>query len=500
MMGSGSDVSIFPARGLKEYLRAKARHRRERLTEERQAERGERPRNDLRPTLRVEDWPIDSVRANRHVRRAIKAQVKRIKRSIGEYGLVAPILVSSDGGIIDGVSRWQAARELGLPTIPVIVVEHLSPAQIKKLSITLNRTAELGEWDEQNLKAVVEELILLEEDLTTTGFTDGEIDTLLLDDIDCPSGRPDGMDERWTFETGERAVTLPGDVWRLNGHKLLCGDSCDPRAYQLLLGSERASLLFTDQPYNVPIAHFVTTRKHREFAQASGEMSAEEFARFTTRWMSAALACLLDGALLGTFIDWRGVHTVLAAGEALGLNLLNIIVWAKSNGALGSLWRSQHELLPMFKVGDAPHVNNVELGRYGRWRSNLWQYPGGGGNGDGDREAGRGHPTPKNRAMIEDAILDVTRRGDIVLDPFLGSGTTLIAAETTGRVCRAIEIDGLYCDLAIRRWQVLTGEDAVLAETGETFATVARRRKGDAPTAAAPVLMLPPPRRPGGRS
>lgn len=509
-MRSGSENAITPARGLRDRIRGKARHRRERGTEEWEAERGERPpRNDLRPSLRYEEWPIDSMRPpERHVRPASVAHVKRLMRSIGENGIVKPILVDPDGCIVDGVASWLAARKLGITSMPVIVVEHLSQAQLKKLTITLNRTAEKGEWDPEALKAVFEELILLEEDLSITGFANAELDMILLNESDLErTNASDRVDRVELPRPGERAVTLGGDLWLLDRHKLLCGDSCDSASYQSLLDGEQAGLLLTDQPYNVPIADFVTTRRHREFAQASGEMSPEAFLGFTGSWMEAASPKLQDGALLGTFIDWRGVHTVLVAAETLGLTLINIIVWAKSNAGLGSLWRSQHELLPMFRVGSLPHVNNVELGRHGRWRSNLWQYPGGGGSGEGDRDATRSHPTPKNRSMIEDAILDVTLRGDIVLDPFLGSGTSLIAAETNGRLSRAIEIDGLYCDLAVRRWQTLTGKTAILAATGETFAAVARRRERDgADTGSAPsapstrVLLLPPPGQSGGRS
>jgi DNA modification methylase len=219
----------------------------------------------------------------------------------------------------------------------------------------------------------------------------------------------------------------------------------------------------------------VTRRPHREFAMASGEMDEEAFTAFLQRWMALVLACLQDGGLILSFMDWRGVGCLLGAGRELKLTLLNMIVWAKANAGQGSLWRSQHELLPVFKLGTAPHVNNVALGKYGRWRSNVWIYPGGSSAGE-TRKILRDHPTPKNREMIEDAILDVTNRGDVVLDPFVGSGTTLVAAETTGRQCRAMEIDGIYCDVTIRRWQALTGKEAILAETGETFLAVAARR------------------------
>jgi DNA modification methylase len=209
---------------------------------------------------------------------------------------------------------------------------------------------------------------------------------------------------------------------------------------------------------------------------ANGEMNAEEFMAFNKAWMSAAMAYLVDGGLLATFIDWRSVEIVLACGRELDLALLNVIVWAKSNGGQGSLWRSQHELLPFFKKGSAPHVNNIELGRHGRWRSNVWTYPGASSLGSDARRSLQDHPT----VMIEDAILDLSNRGDIVLDPFLGSGSTLIAADKAGRVCRGVEFDPLYVDVIIRRYEAATGEAAVLAETGEPFADVAARRAAEA--------------------
>ena len=245
-------------------------------------------------------------------------------------------------------------------------------------------------------------------------------------------------------------------------------------------GDPPARLVLTDEPYNVKIAGHVTGGGHREFAMASGEMSDAEFLAFNEAWMEAALPHLCDGGVFGTFIDWRGAPTVAAAAAKLGLTPLNLIVWAKTNAGMGSLYRSQHELLPLFKKGDAPHVNNVELGKRGRWRSNVWTYPGASSLGSDARRGLQDHPTVKPTAMLEDALLDLTNRGDIVLDPFLGSGSTLIAADKTGRVCRGVELDPLYVDVIIRRYEAATGEPAVLVETGETFADLAARRAGEA--------------------
>ena len=245
-------------------------------------------------------------------------------------------------------------------------------------------------------------------------------------------------------------------------------------------GDPAARLILTDEPYNVPIAGHVTGGAHREFAMASGEMSADEFLAFNLAWIAAAEGYLCDGGVLGTFIDWRGQATVHAAVTKLGFEALNLIVWAKTNAGMGSLYRSQHELLPLFKKGQAPHVNNVALGKRGRWRSNVWTYPGASSLGSDARRGLQDHPTVKPTAMLEDALLDLTNRGDIVIDPFLGSGSTLIAANKIGRVCRGIELDPLYVDVIVRRYEAATGNDAVLVETGETFERLAARRGREA--------------------
>jgi DNA modification methylase len=246
-----------------------------------------------------------------------------------------------------------------------------------------------------------------------------------------------------------------------------------------LEGDSLARLVLTDEPYNVQIAGNVTGGDHREFAMASGEMTDAEFLAFNGAWMAAARPYLCDGGILGTFIDWRGWPTVHSAASRLGFFPLNLIVWAKTNAGMGSLYRSQHELLPLFKTGSAPHINNVELGKRGRWRSNVWTYPGASSFGSDARRGLKDHPTVKPTATLEDALLDLTNRGDIVIDPFLGSGSTLVAAEKTGRVSRGVELDPLYVDVIVRRYEAATGEAATLIETSETFELLAPRRASE---------------------
>jgi DNA modification methylase len=248
----------------------------------------------------------------------------------------------------------------------------------------------------------------------------------------------------------------------------------------LMQGDPLARLVLTDEPYNVKISGHVTGGGHREFAMASGEMTNAEFLAFNEAWMSAVLPCLCDGGVFGGFIDWRGLPTVHSAALKVGLVPLNLIVWTKTNAGTGSLYRSQHELFPLFKNGSAPHVNNIELGRRGRWRSNVWTYRGASSLGSDARRGLKDHPTVKPSAMLEDALLDLTNRGDIVIDPFLGSGSTLIAADKTGRVCRGVELDPLDVDVIVRRWELMTGNQAVLVETGETSDALAARRAKEA--------------------
>ena len=305
-----------------------------------------------------------------------------------------------------------------------------------------------------------------------SGFDHDEIDHILLDD------QADTL-ERGPLAPSTAAVAVArlGDVFQLGPHRIVCGDATDPAAYLPLFDDGPvARLVLTDVPYNVKIAGNVTGGAHREFVQGSGELSDAEFLKFNADAIGAANAHLIDGGVYGTFIDWRGLPIVNEAAKKVGLEPLNLIVWAKTNAGLGSLYRSQHELLPLYKKGVAPHVNNIALGKKGRWRSNLWTYPGASSLGSDARCGLQDHPTVKPTAMIEDALLDLTHRGETVLDPFLGSGSTLIGADKTARVCRGIELDPLFVDVIIRRYEAHSGEPAILVETGETFEALALSR------------------------
>ncbi len=442
-------------------------------------------RNDLSPDLQIERVAIGSLKpAPRRVRRADPAQTARVMTSIRKFGLCDPLLITKDREIVDGHAIWEAARQLGIAEVSCVVVDHLGPADIRMLRIALNRLGERGAWDLDALQIEFQELEMMNEDLVVTGFETAEIDMILMGDIaETPEEEADSIPE-----VGKTAISRPGDVWLLGDHKLIQGDSRDPACYERLMGEAGAArLLLTDVPYNISVREITGDGRHREFAMASGEMNRDEFVRFNSAWMTAAADRLVDGGIISTAIDWRNIDVVMEAARSLGLTHLNTAVWSKTNAGQGSLWRSAHELYPFFRKGTAPHINNIELGRHGRWRSNVWVYPGGSSLGSDSREGLNLHPTVKPRALIEDVLMDITHRGDVVIDCFCGSGSTVVAAQATGRRCMAIEIDDLYCDIIVKRWQDTTGEDAVLEATGETFrSTAADRADDDKPTRSEP--------------
>jgi DNA modification methylase len=431
------------------------------------------PRNDVLPLFEVCRLPLEDIRsAARKVRRSDAAHVREVAATISALGFCVPILIGKNNRVIDGEARLEAAKLMGLGHAPCLRIDHLSEDEQRLLRLAVNRLGEKGQWDLDELKIEFEELILADAPIEISGFSLDEIDQIVIgDELEVAEQGPLEPDP------GAVAIARLGDMFQLGPHQLICGDATDPAILARLMdGAPPARLILTDVPYNVPIAGHVTGGAHREFAMASGEMSDAEFLSFIAASIDAATAHLCDGGVFGTYIDWRGLPTVHSAAAQLGLAPLNLIVWAKTNAGMGSLYRSQHELLPLFKKGDAPHVNNIELGKRGRSRSNVWIYPGASSLGSDARRGLQDHPTVKPTAMLEDALLDLTNRGEIVLDPFLGSGSTLIAADKAGRVCRGVELDPLYVDVIIRRYEAATGEAAILVETGETFADLAARR------------------------
>ena len=429
-------------------------------------------RNDLLPKLDfVERSPQQLILPTRNVRKIEPAHLVEVINSIRTFGFCDPPLIDVGNRVLDGVIRVEAAKRLGLSIIRCVQTDHLSASERRLLRLALNRLGEKGRWELSELKVELSELIAEGVSIETSGFTLAEVDHITIsDEYDLAEG------EAAALPADAKPVARLDDVFLLGRHRLICGDATKAATYTALMGGEFARLVLTDQPYNVPIAGHVTKSGHDEFVMASGEMSSAEFSNFNASWMSAASRHVVDGGLLATFIDWRAYPLVNDAARNLGLSQLNLVVWTKTNAGLGSLYRSQHELLPLYKKGTAAHVNNIELGRNGRWRSNVWTYPGATSIGSDSRKGLEFHPTVKPVAMLEDALMDVTNRGDIVVDPFLGSGSMLIAAERGNRVCYGIELDARFVDLSIRRFKEQFGIEAVLEVTSQTFEQLSSTR------------------------
>jgi DNA modification methylase len=422
--------------------------------------------------------PTDLEPYARNARTHSVKQIAQIAASIRTFGFNNPVLIDKHNVIIAGHGRVEAAKPLGLETVPVIRLEHLSEAEKRAYILADNKLAEKAGWDAEILAIELQNLIDLDLDfdISVTGFDMPEID-VLIGDLDATSQKPDPADA--VPEVTGPAITRPGDIWQIGPHRLICADATSPETYARLLNGEKAQLIFTDPPYNVKIDGHVSGLgkvRHREFAMATGEMSEAEFAGFLTVVFANLADAAIDGAIHFIAMDWRHIAEVLAAGRDTYAELKNLCVWSKTNGGMGSLYRSQHELFFVFKSGTAPHINNVELGKHGRYRTNVWSYAGANSfNATRDDDLAM-HPTVKPVALVMDAILDCSQRNAIVLDAFAGSGTTLVAAHKTGRRGYGIELDPHYCDVIIQRMAKIAKLEAVLIGTGQTFATVAIQR------------------------
>ncbi len=419
----------------------------------------------------VDLLPLSMIRMNERNPRVHKVrQINALAKSIQSFGFNVPIAIDREGLVVSGHARLEAAKKLGLEQVPVIYLEHLSKEQIKAFTIADNRLSEMSSWDDALLATQLKELssVELNFDLEAIGFTMGEID-LRIENLE-------NYDE--AFDTIPDIIEGPaisklGDVWLLDKHRLLCGNAQSPNDFDLLMGNGLAGMVITDPPYNVRIQGHVGGKgkiRHKEFQMASGEMSEQEFTQFLKTTFELLIQHSHDGSVHTIFMDWRHLPEILAAGKANFSDLLNLCIWVKNQAGMGSLYRSQHELALIFKNGNATHQNNVQLGRFGRHRTNVWNY----GGIQTMRHGEEGdllalHPTVKPIQMIADAILDCSMVNDIILDPFLGSGTTLLASARVGRRCYGMEIDPHYLDTAIRRWQRMTGLYAIDAVTGETF-------------------------------
>ncbi len=438
---------------------------------------GLRPLGDLKVVVRS----LSSLKPNpRNARTHSRRQIAQIADSIRTFGFNNAVIIDEDGMILAGHGRVAAAQKLGMTEVPTVCLSHMTEAQKRAYILADNKLAEKAGWDEEILALEFQTLfeIAPELDLTITGFEIAEIDLTIGRHEDGPE--PDDLDELPAVDPDTPVVTRTGDLWQLGRHRVLCADALDPDSYAALLNGETVHMTFTDPPYNVPIGGHVSkkdTVRHGEFVMASGEMSEAEFCCFLTTVLKYVADVSCDGGIAFVCMDWRHLAELFGAARTVGLQQKNLCVWVKTNAGMGTFYRSQHEMIAVFKVGTAPHINSFELGQHGRRRTNVWTYPGVNGFGN-VRDSGLAmHPTVKPVRLVADAIQDCSKRTGLILDPFLGSGTTLIAAEKTGRRCAGLELDPRYVDTIVRRWEAMTGDKAILAATGQTFAAVAQARK-----------------------
>lgn len=430
---------------------------------------------DPRSIERIEISQLQPDKRNARVHS--KRQIEQVAGSISEFGFNAPVLIDETNGIIAGHARVEAAKLLGHSYAPCLRLSHLTAAQKRAYMLADNRLPLSATWDFEILSEVFNELMEIGVDMGTMGFELEEIDRILTDVEEASTAGIDRADDH--PQPLAQAVTRQGDCWVLGRHAMACGDAKDRKLLDTLMGGRSADMIFCDPPYNLKIDGHVSglgRTQHREFAEASGEMSMEQFTEFLRLSFIVAAAVCKDGAIAFVCMDFRHQREILAAGYEVFSELKNLCVWNKTNGGMGSFYRSQHELIFVFKIGTAPHTNTFGLGDRGRYRTNVWTYPGVNTFKSDRMEELGSHPTVKPVAMVADAIRDVSHRGEVVLDTFGGSGTTLIAAQKTGRIARLIELDPIYCDVIIRRWQRLTGKRAYLAATNEPFETVQAAR------------------------
>jgi DNA modification methylase len=421
------------------------------------------------PKLQIEEVPISSLKWNaRNPRVHPEKQIEMLARNIDTFGFLHPCLISDQNRLLCGNARVRAASRLGMENVPAVRVSHLSDDDQRAIILADAKLSELAEWHPEILREELQFFTDLDigVDFSILGFETAEVDIIL-------EGSQRQIEDDPAESLRQLAASRSGDVWQAGEHRIYCGDALSARSYDAVLGSSTAGLVVTDPPYNVRISGHVGGSgeiQHREFAMASGEMTPDQFVSFLTVSLGHLAAHSGDGSLHYIFMDWRHCSEILGAGQGAYGELKNICVWRKANAGMGSLYRSQHEFVFVFKNGTAAHVNNINLGAHGRNRSNVWDYAGINGFGRHRDELLAMHPTVKPVAMLADIIKDASHRGDVVLDAFGGSGSTLLAAERTGRRAAIIEIDPLYVDGTIRRWQALTGGIARCEATGESFA------------------------------
>lgn len=444
-----------------------------------------RPKGRKKLELTIIYEPPERLKVDPHnARTHSEKQIAQVRASIRQFGFTNPILRDPSGMIIAGHARRDAAISLGLDRVPTIRLVGLTDANRRALALADNKIPLNAGWNEEIL---IEELTALIDhpevdiDPMALGFDAVEIDNLLLDGTltATPKAVSDNAEDRCPSLGTTPAISRVGDLFQLGPHRVTCGDAQIENVYKALMGEDRAHMAFIDSPYNVKIdghASGLGKKRHREFVMGSGEMPTATFVQFLTAPLSLIARFCLPGSILFACMDWRHISDLSSAAMASKLEQKNLIVWVKTNGGMGTMYRSRHELIAVLKMGTAPHVNNFGLGERGRYRTNVWEYPGCNTFRKGRDAELQAHPTPKPVALVADAIRDVSHRGDIVIDCFGGSGTTLIAAEKTRRRARLIELDPLYVDVIIRRWEAFAGADAIHEPSGKTFAQLTDER------------------------
>lgn len=440
---------------------------------------------DLLARMKLERRAIGSLKSlKKRVRKSHAEQIQRVASSLRRMKQAAPVLIDESGEIIDGHIVVEALKKLGSSEVWCVAIDHLDQDERALLHVALNRIGECGDWDFELLGPLLVELDDIGIELTDTGFSLPELDIIM----SLASDKGSGPGENDEIEPPILPISLFGDIWILGDHKLMCGDATKRDSYLTVLAGEAADAVFTDCPWNIPIDGFVSGLgkvKHKNFKSGAGEMSPAQFATFCEKFHRWCSDNLNEGGAFFSCIDWRSVDIIMAAGRLAGLRHVNTAVWNKGSGGMGVPYRSAHEFVVVFCKGDKFAVNNIELGKHGRDRTNVWTYPGANKSGSSAGKALAHHPTPKPVEMVRDALLDLTNRGACVLDPFLGSGTTLLAAEHCGRRAYGIELDPAYVDVAIRRWEAMTSKCAVHEETGLSFVEIAEQRAADSGEMAA---------------
>ena len=407
-------------------------------------------------------------------------QISQIAESIQQFGFVNPILIDENDEIIAGHGRFEAAKILNLSQVPVIRIGHLTNVQKRKLRIADNRISENGGgWDADLLNIEISELCELEDiaDITITGFNDIEIDQILTE----PRTKSEVKKlDAVPYVADDEIITVPGDIWEFDGgHRIICGDSIDRDTFAKLLGNKRVNLVLQDPPFNIKIKGFVSgngTVKHPDFAMATGEMSDSEYTEFLGKNFALCSEYATDNAMIFNFIDWRNVMPMLTACKQHFARHINLCVWVKNKAGMGTPYRSQHELCTVFLNKAGKVTDHIKLGKYGRNRSNVWHYYGCNSYGP-HRNDLKMHPTVKSFEMLSDIMLDVTSIGDAVLDCFLGSGSTFIAAQRHKRICYGIEYEPKYVDTCVKRFYEAFGIDAINARTGKTYTQLLKEKR-----------------------